>query len=103
MIEVFTSGNISDCYLIKTILDGEGIECEITNESIQQIIPQGKIWPKVEIKKKDDFENAMKLIEKYKPIEDTTPSFCPRCDSEKIELEEKGSDLVFNKYKCIEL
>ncbi len=103
MKEIYSSQSPLYCWLLKGILESEGIPCEVRNEYLGQIaggIPVDQTWPKLFIANDADFDRAKRIIEENRPKLADAPTFCPNCDSEEIELEKTGNDVVFDRFRC---
>jgi hypothetical protein len=103
MKEIYTSSNSTYCWLLKGILESEGIDCEIKNDNLGQIagvIPFDQTWPKLYVVNDADINKAEKIIEENKPNLSDLPTFCPQCDSEEIALDTIGNSRKFDTFKC---
>ena len=103
MKEVYSSSGGHYCWVLKGILESEGIECEVQNENLGPIagaIPLDQTWPKLCIVNDADYDRAKRIIDENKPKLDDVPSFCPHCDAEEIELEETGNLVTFDRFRC---
>jgi hypothetical protein len=103
MKEIYSSSISQYCWLLKGILESEGINCEIKNDDLNQIIggiPLDQTWPKLFVVNDDDIIKAENIIELNKPKLSNIPTFCPKCDSEEIELDKIGNSIKFDTFKC---
>jgi|WetSurMetagenome_2_1015567.scaffolds.fasta_scaffold135945_1 hypothetical protein len=103
MKEIYSSSSPHYCWLLKGILESEGIACEIQNESLGPIagaIPIDQTWPRLCVPNDDDYSRAREIIEEHRPKLNDLPSFCPNCDAEEIELVKTGTVLEFDKFRC---
>jgi hypothetical protein len=103
MKEVYSSSSPLYCWVLKGILESEGIECEVQNENLGPIagaIPLDQTWPRLCVVSDGDADRAKRIIDDHKPKLGDIPSFCPNCDSEEIELEESGNLVTFDRFRC---
>lgn len=84
MKQVFTSCNLGDAYLVKTLLEAEGISCEVRNEFLLkgQATPDGH--PSIWILDDSQFEQAALITSRYangvNPSDSGGCSWkCPKC------------------------
>jgi hypothetical protein len=103
MKEVYSSTSPHDCWVLKGLLESEGIECEVQNDFLSPItgpIPFDQTWPRLCIVNDSDYDRAKQIIDDHKPKASDVPSFCPNCDSEDIELEKAGDVVTFDRFRC---
>jgi hypothetical protein len=100
MKEVYSSSSPQYCWVLKGILEDEGIECEVQNEGLSTIIPIDQTWPRLCIVNDADLDRAKGIIDEHLPKLEDLPSFCPTCDSEEIEVEKAGDSFTFDRFRC---
>jgi hypothetical protein len=103
MKEIYSSSSPVYCWVLKGILESEGIACEVQNEnlgSIAGVIPIDQTWPKLCVVDDADADRAKTIVERHTPKLGDLPSFCPNCDSEEIELEKTGNLVTFDRFRC---
>lgn len=103
MKEIYISGISMHCWILKGLLESEGINCEIKNDELNKVvggIPVDEAWPKLFVINDVDSIKALDIIEKFKQNLNDIPTFCPNCDSEEIELDKIGNSMKFDKFKC---
>jgi len=105
MTEIYSSENPLYSWILKSVLESNGIDCEVEETSLRQAlgdIPVNQTWTKLFINKESDIQIAKEIIEKYEPKLNDVPSFCPNCDSDKVELFKAGNYKEFDTFKCKE-
>jgi ssDNA-binding Zn-finger/Zn-ribbon topoisomerase 1 len=106
MTEIYTAANNAHFWLLKSYLESNGIECEVTNDILQIIsgdVPTDQCWPKLNIVDDKQIDLAQSTIREFqeKTKDDDLPSFCPECDSENIELATQKKGIFRSKYRCM--
>jgi hypothetical protein len=103
MKEIYSSSTVAYCFVLKGILESEGIESEVQNDAMDPLlgaIPIEPKWSKLFIVNDSDLDRARKIVVEHEPKLGDLPSFCPNCDSEEIELAETGTAITFDMFRC---
>jgi hypothetical protein len=87
MVRVFSSFNMAEVGLLKSLLEQDGIACTTRNEHLALIagaIPLGDAMPQLWVVRDEDVERARELIAKWERNEPTTFDawVCPRCSTQ---------------------
>jgi hypothetical protein len=87
MVQVFSSFNMAEVGLLKSLLEQEGIMCTTRNEHLALIagaIPLNEAMPQLWVVRDEDVERAQGLIAQWQ--NDVPPVFdawvCPKCGAD---------------------
>jgi hypothetical protein len=86
---VYTSLNISDLYIVKGILENNGIECTVKKENLTGLagkIPMAECFAELWANNDENFDRAQEIINSYLQPKNTEESSgkwkCERCGEE---------------------
>jgi hypothetical protein len=84
MKKLFSSVNVSEVGLLKTLLEQEGIACATRNEQLSLVsgsVPFVECYPELWVVNDVDATRAQELISRWQNQESSQlePWFCPRC------------------------
>ena len=103
MKQIYSSNNLQYCLFLKEILESEGIQCMIRNEYLSNLageLPVEQTWPELFILDDSDILKAEKILAENKASFNEMPSFCPKCDSEEIDLVKEANLIRLTTFKC---
>lgn len=83
MLKIYSAGNITDAYLVQSLLAEANIETHILNEFAQGGVgelPFTHAYPELWLVNVTDSENARNIIEKFENKQEPTGTLlCPQC------------------------
>ena len=82
MKKVYTAADAVSAGLLKSVLEGEGIQAVLRNDLLQGglgEIPQPSAWPEIWVLNDSDSARALDLISNYQAESADDPWGCPQC------------------------
>ena len=100
MIRLYTAANLQEAFIIKNLLELEGINCSVRNfnsSSIVGEIPFTHAWPEVWLIQEKDRQKGEKVLNKFKKERTDENKMCENCS----EINPLNFEFCWNCYAAL--